>query len=338
MTTTAGGKRTVLLTGAAGVIGRAVAEELDDHHVIGLVHSDAMVSEVDETLAGDMGKPRLGLSEREWAELAERVDIIVHSAALTQWGQPRERYQEINIDGTARIVELARLAGAPIHLVSTCFVHVIERDALDQLSSDNVVTPYIWSKLEAERLVAESGVPYTVYRPTNLVGDSRTGASSRPQIVQMMSDWFCRGKAPYFPAHPGNVLDIVSLDVTARSVANAVRADDLGGLYWITYGDEAMSLDEAQQILLDHARDLGREISAVPVVDPSGPLPVPLEKVPATSRVFLKVLIDVSEVTRASGGILPTSMPELRGRLGVPTVSDRDAYRLSLKYWAQQRA
>jgi nucleoside-diphosphate-sugar epimerase len=336
--TTLESTRTVLLTGAAGVIGRAVAEELADHHVVGLVHSDSEAPESDEILVGDIAKPRLGLSEEDWNSLAERVDVIVHSAALTQWGQPRERYQEINIDGTARVIELARRAGAPIHLVSTCFVHAIERDALDELGSDNVVTPYIWSKLESERLVAESGVPYSVFRPTNLVGDSRTGASSRPQIVQTMSDWFCRGKAPYFPAHPGNPLDIVSLDVTARAVANAVRTDDLGSLYWVTYGKDAMSLDEAQEILVDHARAMGRDISAVPVVDPTKPLPVPLAQVPATSRAFLKVLIDVSEVTYASGGILPTSMPELQDRLGVPAVSDRDAYRLSLKYWAQQRA
>lgn len=328
----------VLLTGASGVIGRAVAEELAGHHVIGLVHNDSAVTEVDEVIRVDLGRPRLGLSEREWHELAERTEVVIHSGALTQWGQPRERYQEINIDGTARVIELARLAKAPVHLVGTCFVHAIERDALDALGPDNVVAPYIWSKLEAERLLKESGLPHSIYRPTNLVGDSRTGASSRPQIVQLMSDWFCRGKAPYFPAHPGNLVDVVPLDITAQAIARAVEADDLGQLYWITYGADAMTVEQAQDILLDHARDAGREIDAVSIVDPSKPLPVPLDAIPATSRTFLKVLIDVSEVTHASGGVLPTSMPELHARLGVPRVSDQDAYRLSLKYWAEQRA
>jgi nucleoside-diphosphate-sugar epimerase len=338
VTPDAGAQRTVLLTGASGVIGRAVAEELSDHHVIGLVHCDTAVDEADEVIQADLGKPRLGLSERDWYELADRVDVVVHSGALTEWGQPRDRYQAINIDGTQRVLDLASRAGAPVHLVSTCFVHAIERDALHLLGQDNVVAPYIWSKLQAERLLAESDVPHSVYRPTNLVGDSRTGASSRPQIVQVMSDWFCRGKAPYFPAHPGNLVDVVSLDVTALAVARAVAADDLGKLYWITYGPAAMSVEQAQEILLDHARENGRDIDAVPVVDPSEPLPIPLEQIPATSRAFLKVLIDVSETTRACGGVLPTSMRELHDRLGVPLVSDRDAYRLSLKYWAEQRA
>jgi len=331
--------RTVLVTGASGVIGRAVAEELAGHTVIGVAHSDTARPPGDELIHGDLGAPRLGLSEVEWRALAERVDVIVHSGALTAWGQDPERYQSINIDGTARIIELAKLADAPIHLLSTCFVHAIERDALDSMGEDNVVRPYIISKLAAERLVADCGLPYAIYRPTNLVGDSRTGASSRPQIVQTMSDFVCRGKAPYFPAHPGNLIDIVPLDVTAVAVARAVAADDLRGqVYWLTYGGDAMSVEEAREILVEHAASAGRDLGDIPVVDPRAELPIPLSDLPATSRTFIKVLIDVSETTHASGGVLPTSMTELGNRLGVPAPSDRDAYRLSLKYWAEQRA
>jgi thioester reductase-like protein len=327
--------RTVLLTGASGVIGRAVAAELAQDHVIGLVHTDTDVPEVDEVVHGELGLPRLGLSEEDWQGLAGRVDVIVHSGALTAWGQPRERYQAINVDGTKQVIELAKLTGAPIYLLSTCFVHAIERDALEHVGAGNVVLPYIESKLESERLVAASGVPYAIFRPTNLVGDSRTGASSRPQIVQVMSDFICRDKAPYFPAHPGNLIDFVPLDVTAQAVARAIeREDHRGQVYWLTYGPDAMTVDDAQEILIEHARELGRDLEPIPIVDPTGPLPVPLDRIAATSRTFLKVLIDVSEVTYASGGVLPTSLTEL----GVPIPSDRDAYRLSLKYWAEERA
>jgi nucleoside-diphosphate-sugar epimerase len=332
-------QQTILLTGASGVIGRAVAEQLAGHRVIGLVHTDTEAPEVSEVLRGDLAKPRLGLTEGLWHQLADETDVIIHSGALTAWGQEWHRYQATNVDGTERVVELAKLAGAPIHLVSTAFVHAIERGALDQLGADNVVRPYIISKLASERLVTTSGVPYSIYRPTNLVGDSRTGASSQPQIVQTMSDWFCRGKAPYLPAHQGNLVDVVPLDVTAIAIARAVLAGDLGSTpYWLTYGKAAMSMADAQQIMIEHSRDCGREISPVPIVDPRLPLPVPLAEIPATSRTFLKVLIDTSEVTYASGGVLPTSMPDLIERFDVPMPSDRDAYRRSLQYWTSKRA
>lgn len=320
------------------MVGQAVAHELRHHRVIGLVHSDGAVPGASEVIRSDLSQPRLGLTERRWRELAEQADVIVHSGALTQWGQPYPRYQAINVEGTGRVIELARAAGAPIHLISTCFVHALERDAADRLGPDNVVTPYITSKLAAERLLAASDVPHSVFRPTNLVGDSRTGGSSRPQIVQALSEWICRGKAPYFPMHPGNLLDIAPLDVLSVAVANAVENDDLGDLYWVTYGERAMTVDAALDILIEHAATLGRRIQRAPIVDPSGPLPIPLARVSPLSRSFIKVLIDVSEVTAACGGVLPSSLDVLRDRLGAPAASDTDAYRRSLEYWSAQRA
>jgi nucleoside-diphosphate-sugar epimerase len=330
--------RTILLTGASGVIGRAVAKELESDRVIGMVHADTSVPEVDEVCGGDIAAPRLGLTHERWRELASEVDVIVHSAGLTEWGQPRERYDAINVNGTRRVIELAVDAGASVHFLSTCFVNAIERDALDEMGPDNVVRPYIASKLESERLLAESGVPHTIFRPTNLVGDSRTGASSRPQIVQALSEWICRGKAPFIAAHRGNLVDVVPLDVMAIAVARAVQADDLGRLYWVTYGEQAMTVEEAIDVVKGHARARGKEIGRTRIIDPRDGLPMPLDEVPAISRLFVKVMIDVSEVTYASGGVLPSSSAELVERHGVPMPSDVEAYRLSLEYWAAQRA
>lgn len=331
-------QRTILLSGASGVVGRAVAAELRDDHVIGLVHSDANVPDVDEVVRCDISQPRLGLDDEEWRRLAGRTDTIIHSAALTEWGAARELHESINVGGTREMIALAQAAEAPIHNVGTCFVRAIENDAMHLLNPDNVVVSYITTKLEAERLLTESGVPHTTYRVTNLVGDSTTGASSRPQIVQMLSAWICRGKAPFFPAHPGNLVDVAPLDVCAIAIARAAEADDLGQMYWLTYGDQGMEVEETVAIATEHARSLGREIPRVPIVDPREPLPVPLDQVPPRSRAFLKVLIDVSEVIHASGGVLPTSVPELGERHGVPMPSDREAYRLSLEYWAADRA
>jgi hypothetical protein len=181
-------------------------------------------------------------------------------------------------------------------------------------------------------------VAWNIYRPTNLVGDSATGASSQPQIVQAMSDWFCRGKAPFFPAHKDNLVDVIPLDVTAIAIVRAALAGETGHVRWLTYGDQAMTVAQAQEILVAHSRSAGREIARVPIVDPRLPLPVALADVPATSRTFLKVLIDVSEVTHASGGVLPCSMAGLAAAYDVPWPSDRDAYRRSLAYWTNLRA
>lgn len=329
---------TVLLTGAAGVVGRAVAAELRDDHVIGLVHRDADVPEVDEVVQADLTQPLLGLDRRRWDALAAEVDAIIHSAALTEWGKPYELYQSLNVDGTARVIELASRAHAPVHYIGTSFVHAIERGRYDELSPDNVVRPYIRSKLAAEHLLAQSDVPHTIFRPPNLVGDSRTGASLRPQIVQALSAWVCRGRAPYFPLHAGNLVDIGSLDMLAIAVARVVEAGDVGKLYWVTYGEDAMTPGDAIDTLVEHAAAHGREIRRPPVVDPRDPLPIPLAEIPATSRSFLKVLIDVSEVTHMCGGVMPSSLRELNATFGVPIPRPRECYARSLDFWAADRA
>jgi nucleoside-diphosphate-sugar epimerase len=329
--------KTVLLTGASGVVGRAIATELRERRVIGLVHRDADVPEADEVLRCDLSAPGMGLPAGQWERLAGEIDEIVHSGALTVWGQPDELYRGINIEGTQRVIELARRAQAPIYYMSTCFVHAIERGGLEQLAPDNVVKPYIRSKLAAERLIVDSGVPYSIFRPTNLLGHSLTGASLRPQIVQAVSDWILRDKAPYFPIHHGNRIDVVPLDLLSVAVARAVEAGDLDELLWVTSGAAALSAEESLDVLMAHAEELGRPIERAPLVDPREPLPVALEAVPKTSRVFVKVLLDVSEVTFWCGGTLPSSRAELRSRYGTTDVPDAEVYHRTLRHWSRER-
>src|SRR5437763_4368557 len=150
--------RTILVTGASGVIGHAVAAELRAERVIGLVHSNAPAPDLEEVITCDLAAPRLGLASDTWRDLATRTDAIVHAAALTAWGRPRESYEAINVRGTLRVIELARAAGAPVHYVSTIFVLALDGGGL---SPENLVRNYIWSKLECERLLAASGVPYS---------------------------------------------------------------------------------------------------------------------------------------------------------------------------------
>lgn len=329
--------RTVLLTGASGVVGRAIASEFTDRRVIGLAHSDCDVPEVDEIVRCDLAASRLGLTDGEWERLAQGVDEIVHSGALTMWGQPDERYRRINIEGTQRVIDLALRAHAPIYYMSTCFVHAIERGGLERLAPDNVVKPYIRSKLAAEQLIRDSGVAYAIYRPTNLLGHSLTGASLRPQIVQAVSDWMLRDKAPYLPIHNGNRIDAVPLDLLSVAVARAVEAGDLDEMLWVTSGEAALSAEESLDVLMAHADELGRPIARAPLADPRLPLPVPLDAVPKTSRIFIKVLLDVSEVTHWCGGVLPSSRAELQARYDTTDVPDADAYRRTLRHWSQER-
>jgi thioester reductase-like protein len=325
-------RKAILLTGASGVVGRAILRELAGRRsVISLVHQGNLVANGTEVIPCDLSAPGCGLSIPDYRSIVGRIAAVVHSGALTEWGQPPSRYDAVNVEGTRHVIELAAEASVPVHYISTAFVAALRGTASVSLRDDNVTAPYIRSKRLGELMLAESGVPHSVYRPTNLVGHSRTGRTAKPQIVQLVSDWVCRGRARIFPVHPDNLLDIVPQDVLAKAVVQAVERGESGCAYWVTHGARAMTVAAAIGILVEHARLRGREISPPRLVHPQDISADELSALPPLSRMFVQVLGDVSEVTAACGGALPSSMGLLTERFGLPDVPDTEVYRRTLR-------
>ncbi|MEZ0227014.1 MAG: SDR family oxidoreductase, partial [Planctomycetota bacterium] len=78
-----------------------------------------------EVRAGDVGRERLGVDEARFKEMARDLDLVIHCAGLVDFVPPLDKGLAANVDGTERVLELAKAAGkgrcAFLH-VSTCFV------------------------------------------------------------------------------------------------------------------------------------------------------------------------------------------------------------------------
>jgi len=97
-------------------------------------------------------------------KLACGADAIIHVAGLLN-GANRAAFEAVNVAGTAHMIDAARAAGV------RRFVHVSSLAAREpQLSA------YGWSKAKSERLVAASGLDWTIVRPPAVYGpgDSET--------------------------------------------------------------------------------------------------------------------------------------------------------------------
>ncbi|MBW1602239.1 SDR family oxidoreductase [Streptomyces sp. JJ66] len=332
------GVRTVLLTGAGGVVGQSLLREAGTAgramRMIATARRPVALPDAARVVTADVTRPRLGLSPSAYRELAAETDVVIHSAGLTEWGLPAAAYEPVNVRGTRHVAEFALRAGAPVHFISTAFVAAVLPGAHPPLGDGNVTAAYVRSKLAAERLLREAGVPHTVFRPTNLIGDAATGKTSRGQIVQLLSDWICRGRAPFLPVHQGNRIDVVPQDLLSHAVLAAIGSDLTRGEFWVTYGAEAMDMEAALGVCAEHLAARGGRLNPPPVVDPDSEQARNVGHLPPATRSYLAVLRDVSDVTRSSGGVLPTSMPELRERFGLPRVADTDAYRRTLRYAA----
>ena len=133
-------------------------------------------------VVGDLERPLLGLTAGAFAELAEKVDIIVHNGAWVNFVYPYEVLKAANVGGTQ---EILRLAGQhhtkAVHYVSTLSVFP-EKDGVvyegdDLVEWRGLAGGYAQSKWVAERvlmLAQARGFPAAVYRPGRITGHGET--------------------------------------------------------------------------------------------------------------------------------------------------------------------
>lgn len=139
-----------------------------------------------EVVEGDLEQMHLGLSGAEFKGLARDVTDVWHLAARTFLGADRDTMRRVNVEGTRNVLDLAAAARRLRRLnhFSTAYVcgnrvGVILEEEL--AVGQRFRNAYEETKFQAEVLVrrAQSDLPATVYRPSIVVGDSRTGEIDR---------------------------------------------------------------------------------------------------------------------------------------------------------------
>lgn len=170
-----------LVTGATGFVGRHLVRALLNRGstVCAVVRSTTRSPEerIEETLPGclahhrgrfravegDVTQAHLGVAPSVRAELAQHRIVIWHLAAHLAFKEQQKGVSHLtNVVGTENVVALANDVGAHLYYVSTAFV----RGRND----------YERSKAAAEQSVhARCRIPYTIFRPSIIVGDAREG-------------------------------------------------------------------------------------------------------------------------------------------------------------------
>ncbi len=129
---------------------------------------------------GDLTSKKLGVAADDAKKLKGKIDHFYHLAAVYDLSADEASQVRVNIDGTRNAVEFAKAIDAGhLHHVSSIaaagmYEGVFREDMFDQ--AEGLEHPYFMTKHESEGVVRkESKVPWTVYRPALVVGDSTTG-------------------------------------------------------------------------------------------------------------------------------------------------------------------
>ena len=187
----------VLVTGGTGVLGKRVVERLS------FAGTEARVL----SRSGRPGTIRGDLCTGEGLDLAVRgTQTIIHCAS-----SPFRRARQTDVEGTKRLLEAAITAGVS-HLV---YISIV---GIDRASS----YPYYRVKLDTERVIEGSPVPYTILRATqfyNLVLRAIRFLERMPILVVPNG----------FPGQPIDAGEVAERMVELALSDPAGRVPDIGG-------------------------------------------------------------------------------------------------------------
>ena len=328
-------RRTVLVTGASGVVGRALLRRLRDFDVVCLVHRSPVSGPNVTTVAGDVAEPMLGLTEQVYTELAARIDTVIHCAAVTDFNRTDGSLEATNIAGTGHVAAFAAVAEAVLYHVSTAFA-----DTTADGDRGRTAIGYASSKLASEEVVRSGGVPHVILRPSVVIGDSVTGEIAAFQGLYQVAAGLFAGIVPMIPFDPGWPIDFVPADIVADTIACLVENRVSSGEFWISAGDKALRLDESVALAVELAHGLGMNIDMPRFVPPDmfdrliGP--VFLDLLPARIRRNVLRMLEFFTTYLQSGQIKPSSLDQLVALGARPLPDQRQSLRNSLQYWAAQ--
>ena len=220
----------VLVTGATGFVGREVVKALGDRgfEVRCLVHTPGRESvlgdqqvEVHYGSVGDMAALRAAFYD---------VDVVVHLVAAIRQKGPTT-FQSLNRRGAEAVVETAKAAGVK---------HFLYVSALG--ATDDPRYPYLNSKWQAEQAVINSGIPYTILRPSIQFGPGDEFINTLAGLVRV---------SPIMPiiGRGRNRFQPIAVQEVAGCVAAAAGDDEFHGRTIEIGGPEHLSYIEIVDII-----------------------------------------------------------------------------------------
>ena len=279
------GRSRILVTGAAGFIGRWVVGDLLDrgHEVLAVDNLSSGERENLAEFAGhdgylgfEVGDVRDAAACRRW--LAEGVDAVAHLAASISVqdsiDDPATTFDN-DVVGTFGLLEAARERRARFLFMSTCMVY--DRASTPTgISEDDPVkpaSPYAASKLAGEALTLSYGhaygLPVTVVRPFNTYGPYQRSVGEGG-VVAIFTRRSLLGEELQIYGDGTQTRDLLYVTDCARFVGDALLSDAAVGLILNAGTGDDVSVNElAAAVEPDPAR-----IVHVPHIHPQSEIAV----------------------------------------------------------------
>lgn len=233
-------KKSVLVTGANGLVGskftQAFADSYDFHSL-------------------DISNPQNPIDITDSAQVLKALENsdaqhVVHYAAYTDvtgaWKQNGDKTgiaYKVNVGGTQNIVNACNKTGK--HLIHISTAYVFDGTKEDLYTEDDQLTPIEWygyTKAEAERLITESQINWTILR---IDQPFRSDTQVRPDVVRRIALGLQEGKL--YPQFTNHYFGPTFIDDFAKVVDFMIRTNTFG-LFNASSGEKWTDFDFAKNI------------------------------------------------------------------------------------------
>jgi nucleoside-diphosphate-sugar epimerase len=245
---------TTLITGADGYLGRMIAARLaagsEDRLLLAVRASGpAELAAKQSALAGFLGSAAAsgrvtvtGADLRDEDALGavdpDRVTRIVHGAAVCRFNVDQDTAARVNVDGTARVCELARRCPKleRLLLLSTVYSAGRRTGDVDEIAypdSAGFVNYYEWSKWTAEQLALGTygDLPLTVLRLSTVVADSEAGTVTQFNAFHHTLKLLFYGLMSIVPGAETTPIHVTSGEYSAAVAERLLDPALPGGIY-----------------------------------------------------------------------------------------------------------
>lgn len=218
----------VFLTGITGNLGFEIAHSLGkrEAEIVPLVRNISSLKKLnlatDSAIETDLVEGLVKINSND-------IDCIVHSAGNVHF----EKSGDSNLKMMRSVIKIAEDLAVPIYYVSTAFLW------RQSGSAERFRNAYETDKAESERILQDSGISHTIFRPSVLVGNSESGhlinwsgyyllVAKFLEAVRVSGDSKIR-----FPRLTGTS-NMVPADQAAEAISETVISNTLGKLIYIT--------------------------------------------------------------------------------------------------------